>query len=217
MKARLARSRPNSLLDYWKLGQAATQVLQPNRGVSGAVRTAAGLAKAIGLESATLRLVLKFASKASEHQVVGLQRAGVPWRGVAYWLGLADPDEFERLYREMLAGLVNSTEIRQYIAQHCGKQAVARMGLDLGRTAQRRSSSTERFTARTERFGKELDRRMSDGQLHATAATRSALGKFAASLARAADVAQAVASKLAAAPIKPPAARTAAPAVQRRK
>lgn len=159
LRALVKRIHDQPLVARWRIGQLARQAL----GSAPTGREQAALAERIGLiepprprdrhrDYSTLRQVLKFAALATERQAARMESAGIAWRGVMYWMGLEDPAQRETLYGKMLAGLRNSTEIREYINARFRKRPLPRVAPDLAKACQQVHARTREWSAFLEAF-----------------------------------------------------------------
>lgn len=152
LRGLIASRQQNPLEKYWDLGTGAADILGRAESARGAPLSAPKLAKQVGLKDATLRQAIKFASKASRPKAARLQKAGVPWRGVVYWLGVEDERDSQQLYQRMVSGLSNSTDIRQYIADNFAKQAAPRFSESLTEACQKVQTRVERLIVALDGF-----------------------------------------------------------------
>lgn len=171
LKALVERRKQDLITGSWELGKLSTEILkQANRGKETQLTTAA-LAVKIGLikapdpaggrartDDSTLRQMMKFAQNVTESQAQKLQKAGIPWRGIVYWLGVENAKQRNQLYRKMLSGLRNSTEIRGYIDTHFKKAALPRRHPDLARMCQKVQAEVQQLSATLEGFTDVCDR-----------------------------------------------------------
>ncbi len=100
MQALVERRVTQRIVASWDLGKLAGQVLEPAHGDPpgfsvgelgvriGLWQAAHSRAKSKPADDSTLRQIIKFAKLATRAQAEKLQRAGVSWRGVVYWLGV---------------------------------------------------------------------------------------------------------------------------------
>lgn len=88
-------------------------------------------------DDSTFRQIIKFADRAPRSTAARLQKAGVGWRGVVYWLGVKDERDSKDLLHKMLAGLTNSTKVRRYIADNFNGQARPRFSENLTEACQK--------------------------------------------------------------------------------
>ena len=124
---RRAGKSNRSLLDYWDFGHDLTPWN------SRAPRTTPQLAKEMGVPNGTnLRQAMKFADRIKRGVAARLEKAGVPWRGVVYMLGVEDDQRLTELIEYVLrASLTNSNELRAYIEKNCSKARRPRIPADI--------------------------------------------------------------------------------------
>ena len=151
------RRQEDRITASWELGELADRVLKEVNSSGREPLSTRELAVQIGLikapgpktmgrqtDDSTLRQCIKFADRAEFQEAQALQKAGVSWRGVVYWLGVKSQRQRNQLYRRMTGGLTNSTEIRAYIKTTFKKKPLPRFSGDCAedfRKAQKQADS----------------------------------------------------------------------------
>ena len=168
--------RSKDLWASWQLGKLARQVLGHTPRAPASRTAIADLARKIGLipehessksekrpDESSLRQLMKFARVARKTQAQALQRAKIPWRGIVSWINVVNPKQRSQLYEAMIEGLINSTEIRSYIAKRFRKPAPPRRHVDLSAMCTAAQEATDTLVATLQNLNERLDERSREG------------------------------------------------------
>lgn len=170
------RHRSDDRVASWELGRLAGDVLGQTETSSASRLAIADLAEQIGLidppdpatpdkrrDESTLRQLMKFARMATKVQAKRLSQAKVAWRGIVYWQGVESDAHRAKLYEEIVSGLTNSTEIRDYIASRFKAPALPRSHVDLARNMANAQEAADRLVETLRNLNSRLEAKVAAG------------------------------------------------------
>ena len=171
LKTLVQRHRSSDRTASWELGQSAKRLLGHTQKKAASRLAVADLAERIGLipppdpskpgkrpDESNLRQLMKFGRLATKRQAKALDRAGVAWRGVVYWLGVTDDGPRGKLYDEIVSGMTNSTEIRAYIKTTFKKKPLPRFSGDCAEDFRKAQNQADSLASVLDALRRSLDK-----------------------------------------------------------